>query len=220
MAQFVTFTKFYSPEDAESLISLLQQHDIPYKLEHEVNQLDRVYLGEGLDPMFALQIPTDRFSDLNGILAEQAKFDMLQPGFEHVLQSSSIEELREIINDPSSWNAYDVQVAASLLAEKTHVPVAVHANDARHFQPLKLELIWIILGYLACLLGASYFFQLAIGGFLAGLVVNQAKKTLKNGTTVKMYDKTSRMHGRIMMILATFCLAISFTLFYLAAHHR
>ncbi|OQP61218.1 hypothetical protein A3860_05765 [Niastella vici] len=217
MAQYATFTKFYSPEDAQALISFLQQHGIPCKLEHEVNQLDKVFLSEGVDPMFALQIPTDRFPDLNGLLAEQAKFDMLQPGFEHVLQSSSTEELREIINDPSSWNAYDIQVAASLLAERTHVPTAVPAA-ASTFQPLKLELIWIILGYLACLLGASYFFQLAIGGFLAGLVVNQAKKTLKNGTTVKMYDKTSRMHGRIMMVLATICLAISFTLFYLASH--
>ena len=215
MAQNATYTKFYAPEDAQFLISLLQQHHIPYSLEHEVSQLDKVYIGEGIDPMFALKIPTDRFSDLNGLLAEQAKFDMLQPGFEHVLQSSTIEELREILNEPTSWNAYDVQVAASLLAEKTQVQVTVPLTGAVTYVPMKLELIWIILGYLCCLLGASYFFYLAIAGFLAGLVVNQAKKTLKDGSIVKMYDKKSRLHGRIMMVLAAICTALSLTIIYL-----
>ena len=215
MAQNATYTKFYAPEDAQFLITLLQQHNIPYSLEHEVNQLDKVYLGESIDPMFALKIPTDRFSDVNGLLAEQAKFDMLQPGFEHILQSSTTEELREVLNEPTSWNAYDVQVAASLLAEKTQVQVTVPLNVTATYVPMKLELIWIILGYLCCLLGASYFFYLAIAGFLAGLVVNQAKKTLKDGSIVKMYDKKSRLHGRIMMALGAICTVLSLTIIYL-----
>ena len=129
MTQYATFTRFYDPEDAQYLISLLQEHAIPYQLEHEVNQLDRVYIGGSVDPMFALQIPNDRFTDLNGLLAEQARFDMLDPGFEHILQSSTTEELRDIINDPGSWNAYDVQVAASLLAERTQSTVTAPVND-------------------------------------------------------------------------------------------
>jgi hypothetical protein len=215
MAQHATYTKFYAPEDAQFLITLLQQHHIPYSLEHEVNQLDKVYLGDAVAPMFELRIPTDRFSDVNGLLAEQAKFDMAQPGFEHILQSLTKEELRDILNEPSSWNAYDIQVAASLLAEKTQGRVTFPLNGSPTYVPMKLELIWIILGYLCCLLGASYFFYLAIAGFLAGLVVNQAKKTLKDGTTVKMYDKKSRLHGRIMMVLGAICTALSLTIIYL-----
>jgi hypothetical protein len=215
MAQFVTYSKFYSPEEAQFLISLLQQHNIPYSFEHEVNQLDKVYLGDSIDAMFALQIPTDRFSDVNGLLAQQAKADMTQPGFEHLMQSYSTAELKEIINDPAGWNAYDLQVAASLLSEKTNVPVAVPLNAAT-FEPIKLELVWVILGYIVSLLGASYFFYLALAGFFAGLVVNQAKKTLKNGTTVKMYDRSSRVHGRIMMILSSLCLFISAIIYYRA----
>jgi hypothetical protein len=215
MAQNATYTKFYAPEDAQFLITLLQQHHIPYSLEHEVNQLDKVYIGDAVDPMFELRIPTDQFSEVNGLLAEQAKFDMLQPGFEHILQSSTIEELRQLLNEPSSWNAYDIQVAAALLAEKTQGRVTVPLNGSATYVPMKLELIWIILGYLSCLLGASYFFYLAIAGFLAGLVVNQAKKTLKNGTTVKMYDRSSRLHGRIMMALGAIGIALSLTIFFM-----
>jgi hypothetical protein len=215
MAQHATYTKFYAPEDAQFLITLLQQHHIPYSLEHEVNQLDKVYLGDEVAPMFELRIPTDQFSEVNGLLAQQAKFDMAQPGFEHILQSSTIEELRELLNDTSSWNAYDVQIAASLLAEKTQAQVDVPLNDVSAYTPVKLELGWIILGYLACLLGASYFFYLAIGGFLAGLVVNQAKKTLRDGTIVKIYDRSSQLHGRIMMVLSVVSTAISLTSLYM-----
>jgi hypothetical protein len=200
MAQFATYTKFYSPADAQFLITLLQERNIPYSLEHEVNQLDKVYIGDSVDPMFALQIPADRFIDVNGLLAEQAKLDMAQPGFEHVLQSSTIEELREILNDPTSWNAYDLQVAASLLSEKTQGQVAAPVNDAGSFVPMNLELGWIIAGYLVSVLGAYSLF-LGFAGILAGLALNQAKKTLKNGSIVKMYAKSSRTHGSIMMII-------------------
>ncbi|WP_205508897.1 hypothetical protein [Longitalea arenae] len=214
MSQLATYTRFYSPDDAQFLIVLLQEHKIPYSLEHEVNPLDKVYIGDAIAPMFALQIPANRFGDVNALLAEQAKADMAKPGFEHLMQSYSTEELREIIGSPAGWSAYDLQVAASLLAERTKGVVIAPVNEET-FVPLKLELGWIILGYLVCVLGASYFFYLAIAGFLAGLVVNQAKKTLKNGTTVKMYDKWSRRHGRIMMILSTVCTALSFTIYYL-----
>jgi hypothetical protein len=103
-------------------------------------------------------------------------------------------------------------VVTTLLSEKLQAPVALPSIHAENFKPVRLELIWILLGYIVSLLGASYFFYLAIAGFLSGLVVNQAKKTLKNGTTVKMYDQWSRMHGRAIMILAVVCMSINFIL--------
>jgi hypothetical protein len=174
-----------------------------------VNQLDSVYIGDTAEAMFALQIPNEKFNYVNSLLAEQAKFDMLQPGFEHLMQTYSVAELQEILHDPHGWNAYDLQVATSLLSDKLEAHVPLPSINSDSFKPVRLEFIWIALGYLVSLLGASYFFYLAIAGFLSGLVVNQAKKTLKDGTTVKMYDKWSRMHGRIIMILAVVCITIS-----------
>ena len=114
---------------------------------------------------------------------------------------------------PMSQHATDTKFHAP---EPTNRQVPVPINDADSFVPAKLELIWIILGYIVSLLGASYFFYLAVAGFLAGLTVNQAKKTLKNGTTVKMYSQSSRAHGRNMMILSAVCMIISFIIYYLA----
>src|SRR5687768_14174408 len=70
MLQYGTYLRFYSPDDAQFLIEILHPRNIPYKLEHEVNQLDKVYIGESIDPMFALQIPTAHFNVVNDLLAE------------------------------------------------------------------------------------------------------------------------------------------------------
>ncbi|MBO9200558.1 MULTISPECIES: hypothetical protein [Niastella] len=212
MLQYATYSRFYSPDDAQFLISLLQKHHIPYALEHEVNQLDKVYLGAVVDAMFTLQIPKEKFNHVNHLLADQAKQDLAQPGFEHLMQSYSVSELQEIIHHPDGWNAYDLQVATEILSERLQAPVTLPSIHSDNFKPVRLELIWILLGYIVSLLGASYFFYLAIAGFLSGLVVNQAKKTLKDGSTVKMYDQWSRMHGRIIMILASVCMAINLIL--------
>jgi uncharacterized membrane protein len=104
--------------------------------------------------------------------------------------------------------------------EPTNRQVPVPINEADSFVPAKLELIWIILGYIVSLLGASYFFYLAVAGFLAGLTVNQAKKTLKNGTTVKKYSQASRAHGRNMIILSVVCMIISFIIYLMAFTHQ
>lgn len=214
MSQYATYSRFYSPDDAQFLITLLQQRNIRYSLEHEVNQLDKVYLGHSVDPMFALRIPAEQFSAVNTALAEQAKADMAKPDFEHMMQSYSTEELQEIVNEPTGWNAYDLQVAASLLAEKTQGQVSIPVASTETFVPYDLPVIWRVLGYVVCILGASYFFYLALAGFMGGLVINQATKTLKDGTTVKMYSPESRRHGRNLMILSTLCFFVSLLLLY------
>src|SRR5262249_54003572 len=138
MQQYATYTRFHSPNNAQFLIALLQQHNIPYALEHEVNQLDKFYIGESIEALFALQIPTERFKQVNKLLADQAKVDMLHPGFEHPMQSYSFTELQEVITDPTGWNAYDLQVATSILSEKleAHVPIPSIHKDS--FAPVKL----------------------------------------------------------------------------------
>jgi hypothetical protein len=204
MSQYATYSKFYTPENAQFLISLLQQHNIPYTLEHEVNQLDKVYLGENIEAMYVLSIPGNRFNEVNTIQANRAKADMEQPGFEHYLQSYSPDELQEILNDATGWNAYDLQVAATLLSNNSEEQVAIASpvNDAVSHTPAKLDSIWIFIGYLSSVLGLTNYFFFGVGGFFSGLSIVQAKQTLPNGQTVKMYSEKDRRHGRYMMILS------------------
>jgi hypothetical protein len=64
MDQFATYSKFYDAEDASFLLGLLKEKEIPYETAEERNQLDHIYLGESLDPMFAIKIPREKFSGL------------------------------------------------------------------------------------------------------------------------------------------------------------
>ena len=215
MSQYATYTKFYTPEDAQFLITLLQQHAIPYSLEHEVNQLDKVYIGETIEAMFVLKIPGNRFNDTHTLLAEQAKADMAQPGFEHHLQSYTAAELQEILDEPASWSAYDIQIATSLLAGKSEGRVVVPANNSVSYIPVKLEKKWIVLGYLVSVLGITDFFYLGVAGIFSGLAITQAKRTLKNGDTVKVYTKEDLQHGRNMIVLSLLCMAAAWVIVYI-----
>jgi hypothetical protein len=214
-ATFATYSKFHTPENAQYLIDLLQHLEVPYTLEHEVNQLDPIYIGGNIDPMFALKIPGDRFNDVNALMAELAKKDMAQPGFEHYLQSYTTAELQEIVREPATWNAYDVQVATTLLSEKSDEPIPVSVSAVEVEGPVKIQEPWIVLGYIGCLVGLLLIFYWSLTGFFAGLAIVQAKKTLKNGSVIKMFTEQDRKHGRIMMALSLVCVILGFVLFYM-----
>lgn len=211
MQGYATYAKFYAPEEAEGLIGLLKQNDISYALEHEVNQMDRIYLGESPDPMFVLRIPGEQFKAAHAVLAKQARLDMHQPGFTHQMQSYDAAELQEILDNPEGWSAYDLEVAKELLAEKAPGTTITAKPTSEAFEPARVEKVWIVLGYLACLVGlVPQFFYVAAGGFFAGISIVQAKKTLKNGTTVRQYTPGDRTHGRVMMVLSLLFITIGF----------
>ncbi|MDF2193544.1 hypothetical protein [Paraflavitalea sp. CAU 1676] len=216
MQGYATYAKFYAPEEAETLIGLLKQHDIPYALDHEVNQMDPIYLGESPDPMFVLRIPGEQFKVAHAVLAKQAGLDMNQPGFTHQMQSYDAAELKEILDNPEGWSAYDLKVAKELLAEKAPGVAPV----AETFEPVRVETVWIVLGYLACLVGlVPQFFYVAAGGFFAGTSIVQAKKTLKNGTTVLQYTAADRKHGQVMMVLSMVFIFIGFYWLLVGSYH-
>lgn len=200
--QLAAYSKFYSPDNAQYLIELLQQHHISYSLDHEVNQLDKIYIGDAVEAMYVLNIPPERFKDVNNLLAEMAITDMAQPGFEHYMNSYSNEELNDIINNPADWSAYDLQVAATLLSIREDIAVTVPETTAEEFKPAKLDTIWIVVGYLACFAGITTYVFLGIMGFFAGFAIRQAKHRLKNGEKVNTYTETDRRHGLFMMILS------------------
>ncbi len=71
-SSYLTYSKYYSPEEAFPLLELLQHEDIPYSFEHEVNQLDNIYLGTPLDPMFVVKIPPSAFDRVNDLFNPEA----------------------------------------------------------------------------------------------------------------------------------------------------
>jgi hypothetical protein len=197
MEQFLTYSRFYTIEDSGVMTALLDQMGIQYQLDHEVNQLDKIYIGETLDPMFVLKLPKNQFQKVTELLAKQARQDFEIPGFTHYFQSYEVSELEEIINNPNEWNGYDLEIAELLVKQKdkTSFNTKTPMKFSESYKPENVELKWITLGYILCFL--TFF------GIFFGLAITQAKKTLQNGETVNIYDKTTIGHGRNMIILGS-----------------
>lgn len=62
------YARFYTVGEAEALILLLKSNNIPVTITREVNQLDEVILGSGMDPMISISVPADRFSEVNRLV--------------------------------------------------------------------------------------------------------------------------------------------------------
>ena len=59
MPEFLTYSKFYTNEDAEYFTEILNKAGIEFKIEHEREVLDKIYVGETSDPMFLVKIPEE-----------------------------------------------------------------------------------------------------------------------------------------------------------------
>jgi hypothetical protein len=197
MQKLLTYSRFQTPGDAEYLIGLLKQNDIPYILTHEVNQIDNIYIGESLDPMFELKIDQSDFHKVSELLAKEAINDYKTGSPDHYFNLLDAEELREIIQNPNGWNAYDIQTARLLLSDRSDMLFDQKGNvelTAAH-KPEMISQSWILMGYLLSVL--------TIVGIFIGLSITQAKKTLSNGQTVYIYDNATIAHGRNMVLLGT-----------------
>jgi len=203
MEETSTFAKYYTAEDAQFLVDLLQRNGSPYEMSHEVNQLDNIYIGDSIDQLYLLKIPPGQFMTVNRLLTEQAKLDFNTESFTHYFDSFDNDELVEVLNEPNDWNAYDVEVARLFWGKKNlgSSQDITALEYSTSYSPERLKTEWIVLGYLI---------SFSAMGIFAGLAITTGKKTLQNGTKVFLYDEASRRHGGIMIILGA---AGSFLLF-------
>jgi hypothetical protein len=195
MSNYLVYSKFYTAQDARSLVELLQQHRVPYKMEHETNQLDAVFIGDGLDPMYALKIPQKKFALVNELIAAQTTAGNIANEEGHYLDDFSDKELLRILEQPNEWNAFDINYAKEMLVERGVVAAEFKPRygSADSYKPESISTPWIIFGYL--------FSTLAITGIFVGLTVINARKILPNGVVVKVYDQRSILHGKIFFVI-------------------
>ena len=193
MTEYLNFSKYHTAEEAREVSELFTQENIPNILEHEVNQLDKIYIGESLDPYFVIRIPAACFDKANTVLINHAKKQLDNINPDYYLFGFSNEELQEVTRNPDEWNHFDQALALKLLADRNiAVPVKVQLAEVKEYIPYRLQLPWIILGYVLAIL-----FNLA--GITIGIITMVAYRTLQNGQRVPMYDRYTRLHAKIMM---------------------
>ena len=206
MGEFATYSRFHTKEEAESLLQLLDEASVDYTVDVERDVLDKVYVGETLDPMITVKIPVKNFEKVNTLLAENNNTRPEDIDPEYYLFQFSDEELVDVTRKPGEWNIFDQQLAKKLL-EQRNVPVPpapVLAGDDE-YKPIRLAPVWIVL---EILLAIVFWFA----GIIIGLATIYAYKTLPDGRKVKIYDEATQSNGRLILIIGIIRTGIHFYL--------
>jgi hypothetical protein len=200
MDELLVFRSFYTQDEAFSLLGFLTEKGINGTVVKHRPVGEKVYIGVDYDRPFHLKIKGPDFNKANAILDAYILQNLSEIEPDYYLYSFSDEELLEIITKPDEWNNQDIVLAKKILNDRGQIisEQQVEANKLNRInhleKPDKEGRMFIILGYLLAL-----FFNFL--GVLFGLLMINSTKTLPDGRKVFIYEKSSRKHGRNMIII-------------------
>jgi hypothetical protein len=155
MSEFATYQQFFSAEEADGVIAILNEHGIPYTFKQSSPRFDSVIIGENLNEQWDLRIPTDQFSHVNDLLLANTTVNIDDLEKDHYLFSFSPEELKNIIKNPDEWGRHDYLVAVELLKQHGENVTKEQLQDLREKKietlskpPKKVPGFWLVVAYL------------------------------------------------------------------------
>lgn len=125
---FETYQNFFNQEEAQPMVKLLIDHNIPYKLEHHPIYLEEVMSENKTVAAWALRIPTHYFNQVNTI-QEQLAAQITEVPPAHYLHKFDNQELQEVISHANEWTKQDVHFAKLLLTEREGQEVVNKAEE-------------------------------------------------------------------------------------------
>jgi hypothetical protein len=207
MNEFVLFQSFFTEDEAADIIEQFRENGIDYRLDRSKELLDKAFIGENLEKKFFLKIRSSDFSAANQVLDARILQNITALEKDYYLFSFTNDELIEILSKPDEWSRQDFLIARKILDERgEHISEDV-INDlkSKRINELGREesepVLSIIAGYILALL-------VSIVGLFFGLAFLTAKKNIPNGKKVFTYSKSTRKHGRNIVILSAVSLFI------------
>ncbi len=201
-AQFLTYKKFPSSEQATELVDLLNQHDIPFEMEDHSGHMPDIYVGQNFNNDIVVKIHPDNFLKVTGLLDANAAALIDSVDKDYYLFSFTRDELIEVVSEPDKWCELDKQLAKHILNTKGIV-INKELEDAlleKRIKELsakeKGSTIWTTVGYISALFGGLL-------GIAIGLNLWNSKRTLPDGTKAYIYTENDRKHGKNIVIFGT-----------------
>ena len=211
MSQYTSYEKFFNPDQAQPVMAILKENNIPYEFVSIKQAVDQVIAGGGPAYLYEIKIPAEQFNKANRVLRENIKvnFDEVDP--EYYLFSFDDFELIEIFKQPDEWGRLDYAIARKILESRG----IVYTNDELDAlwknrietlaRPDKEGAGWVFAGRFFSLMGGFL-------GVLIGLVLMQSTKTLPDGRKVYTYDEETRKQGKTILYLSLIVTAIVLTI--------
>lgn len=235
MEQLHTFQEFENADDAQQMALLLQEHNIPSRVEKYNPLLDQNFIGKQYNEYVQLKLAPEDFERARQVLIDTTEIDMNTVDRHYMLFALKNNELTDVLAKPDEWGVYNYKLAQLILKERG---VEVSTDKAAELQQehiaalskqKPLDGVWIFLCYafsaIALLAGiagsisalaAVYAIGMFPGivGIIVGWTVMRSMKTLPNGKRIITYDAYSRMHARIIFFFSLFVLLFNIYVVY------
>ncbi|HEY8898532.1 MAG TPA: hypothetical protein VIM79_27075 [Niastella sp.] len=207
MSQFTTYEKYFNPDQAQPVISILKENNIPYEFASIKQTVDRVIAGGGPAYLYEIKIPGNQFNKANRLLRENIQVNLDDVDPDYYLFKFEDFELVEILRLPDEWGRLDYAIARKILESRgiTYTNDELEALWKNRIEtlakPEKDGQSWVYAGYFLSVFGGFF-------GVLVGLVLIQSTKTLPDGRKVHTYDENTRKQGKTIVIISLIAFAI------------
>lgn len=212
MSRYATYQKFFSPEQAEPVLAILNEHNVPFQFIKSKTIVDSVIGGEtSFDNLYELKIIDDQFEVVNQLLRQNMEVNLQDLESDYYLFSFSDKELVEILQKPDEWSNQDYSISRQILKERG-IEYTIEELDALRKErltvlarPEKLHQRLLYAGYAFAFFGG-------VIGLIIGVTIWRTKKTLPNGKREYVFNYPSRGHGKFMVIISAIMLVINIVL--------
>lgn len=201
MAEYEVFRSFYSEEEAVAMLNLVREKGIDGRIEKTSILIDKLIVGDGLNPDIHLKIRSSDFPRVHDIIDRHISTNLSALPPDYYLFAFSNKELLEIIKKPDEWNNQDVIIAKKLLADRN---VSLSDQEVEKFKKARIKELsqpeqglpsWLPAGYAIAVI-------FSIAGIAFGAYMLNAKKVLPDGSKVFVYDKRIRQHCRNIITIS------------------
>lgn len=201
MSEFVTYEKFATIGELKEFVELLQENNIPYELEDDIQLLDAGFANPNHHRDYRIKLQQADFESVNELRNSIALLELEQVDPDYYLFQFTDEELIDLISKQDEWSPFDFQLAQKILKERGREVTAKEIYQMKEqrieelSEPEKQTTWWIGLGYVFAFLGGLI-------GIIIGYYLVSSKKVLPNGEKIYTYSESDRKHGTYILLIA------------------
>lgn len=207
MSEFVTYEKFATIGELKEFVELLQENNIPYELEEDVQLFDASFANISHHRDYRVQLLPQDFQRVDELRNKQAEIELSEIDPEYYLFQFTNEELIDLISKQDEWSPFDFQLARKILKNRGREISSEEIHKLKEqrmeqlSQPEKDSKPWVIIGYICAFLFPFF-------GIIMGIYMLSSKKTLPNGQKVNSFSQKTRNSGTIILLISCILFAL------------
>lgn len=223
MSEFVTYEKFATIGELKEFVELLQENNIPYELEDDIQLLDASFANPNHHRDYRIKLQQADFESVNELRNSIALLELDRVDPDYYLFDFTDEELIDLISKQDEWSPFDFQLAQKILKDRGKEVSSQQMDELKNSRIKELATVekhsigGIVSGYILTAFGGVLSFViygyistlLVLIGLIIGGYIVSSKKTLPNGERIYTYSDSDRKQGKIILIIGAPMLIIS-----------